>query len=223
MMKPEPQSTSIVQADLIVCQECDALVSMPYEALNEGNSMSCPRCAGHLIKHYRNRLLPSLFISLSGLFLFFPANFLPVMSLSVLGNSGQNTMVKGVYQLAVDGYWWMAFLVLFCSVLVPGLKFLLVFIISLKAYFKIWGRPLIHALKLYQKIEVWGMLDVYLIAILLSYIKMTDMGDLILDVGLFCFIVFLLLDVLVTTRFEPGAIWRQIDIEGKGWSQLNRM
>ncbi len=212
-------SQDSIKNELIVCQECDALITVHLAQLREGNSVSCPRCDGHLIKHYRNRLMPSMLIALSGLVLFYPANFLPVMSLSVLGNSGQNTMVKGVYQLAMEGYWWMASLVLFCSVLVPLLKFCLIFFITLNAYLSTWSRALMHALKFYQKIEVWGMLDVYLIAILLSYIKMSDMGDLIVDVGLFCFIVFLLLDVLVSTRFEPRAIWRQMDEEGRGWRQ----
>ena len=100
--------------DSMVCHECDLIVDIPV--LKEGNSVSCPRCGGHLIKHHRNRILPSLMLSLSGLLLFFPANFLPVMTLSILGNDGENTMVKGVIQLTQDGYLWMAFLVFACSV-----------------------------------------------------------------------------------------------------------
>jgi len=204
--------------DTIVCHECDLLVEVPQ--LKEGNSVSCPRCHGHIIKHYRSRLVPSIMISLSGLLLFYPANFLPVMTLSILGNAGENTMVKGVYRLALDGYWWMAFLVLFCSVLVPLLKFFLVFFISVRAHFGWWGMGLITALKIHKKVNVWGMLDVYMIAILLSYIKMMDMGDIVIDIGLFCFIAFLLMDVLVSTRFEAGEVWRRIEREDKTWQAL---
>lgn len=202
--------------DTVVCHECDLLVDIP--PLNEGNTVCCPRCDGHLIKHHRNRMLPSLMISLSGLLLFFPANFLPVMVLSILGHDGENTMVKGVIQLAQDGYLWMAFLVFFCSVLAPLVKFLLVFFISFSTYFQIWSMWLIKALKLHHKLNVWGMLDVYMIAILLSYIKMTDMGDIVIDIGLFCFVLFLIMDVLVSTRFDTSAVWRRIEQEGKSWA-----
>ncbi|MFC3150432.1 paraquat-inducible protein A [Litoribrevibacter euphylliae] len=203
---------------LMVCHECDLLVSIP--PLKEGNSVHCPRCKGTLIKHFRSRLLPPLLISLSGLLLFFPANFLPIMTLSVLGNDGENTMVKGVFRLANDGYWWMATLVLFCSILVPLIKFALVFFISFRAYVSKWGISVIYALRLHKKIEAWGMLDVYLIAILLSYIKLMDMGDIVIDIGLFCFIGFLILDILVTTRFEPGEVWRRMQREGGDWTSL---
>ncbi len=202
-----------------MCHECDLLVSIPQ--LKDGNSVSCPRCKGHLIKHYRSRLLPPLLISLSGLLLFLPANFLPIMTLSVLGNDGENTMVKGVYRLAVDGYWWMAVLVLFCSILVPLLKFALVFFISLRAYLSRWGLSVIYALRFHKKLEAWGMLDVYLIALLLSYIKLMDMGDIVIDIGLFCFLGFLFLDILVTTRFEPGEVWRRMEKEGGDWTTLS--
>ncbi|GLQ31137.1 paraquat-inducible protein A [Litoribrevibacter albus] len=205
--------------EMMVCHECDLLVSIP--ALNEGNSVSCPRCKGALIKHYRSRLLPPLLIAFSGLLLFIPANFLPIMTLSILGNDGENTMVKGVFRLAVDGYWWMAILVLFCSIVVPLIKFLLVFFVSLRAYLNWWGKDVIYALRLHKKIEAWGMLDVYLIAILLSYIKLMDMGDIVIDIGLFCFLTFLVLDILVTTRFEPGEVWRRMEKEGSDWISLS--
>lgn len=205
--------------EVMVCHECDLLVKIPY--IKEGNSVYCPRCKGVLIKHFRRRLLPSLLISLSGLLLFFPANFLPIMTLSILGNNGENTMVKGVFRLAHDGYWWMAALVLFCSILVPLIKFLLVFFVSFRAYFRIWGMDVIYALRMHKKLEAWGMLDVYLIAILLSYIKLMDMGDIVIDIGLFCFISFLLMDILVTTRFEPREIWHRMQKEGGDWKTLS--
>ena len=59
-----------------------------------------------------------------------------------------------------------------------------------------------------------GMLEVYLMGILVSIVKLIDMADLHLGIGLACFIGLLLSQVWLEVTMSPHQVWDSLDAGG---------
>ena len=55
------------------------------------------------------------------------------------------------------------------------------------------------------------MLEVYLMGILVSIVKLSDMADLSLGIGLFCFVALLLAQVWLEVTMSPQQIWAALE------------
>lgn len=202
---------SIPSGGLIGCPDCDLLIT--YQPSQDSCDARCPRCNAILVKSCHNSATKTLAFSLSGLFLFMPACFLPLLELNIFGYAGNCTMVKGVTQMIRDGYFCMSLLVLFCSIIVPLCIQLLLCYISLVITLNLKQRPksLRLSLILYQHLSEWSMLDVYMLGILIALIKMKDFGYIVSGPGLYCFVGVLVLATLSMLSFDPGMAWNALE------------
>lgn len=213
MADPAPSNPTPLQQlpleQLTVCHECDLLMNKPDLALEQ--KASCPRCGYEL---YARRALVerrSLALVLTALALFLPANFLPIMQLNLLGQTTQDTVWSGVLSLYRSGMEVVALVVFLCSMVVPLLKLLCQLLVLLCIRWRmalVWGRWIYRS---YHHLREWGMLEVYLIGILVSIVKLIDMADLSLGTGLFCFIGLLLAQVWLEVTMSPHQIWDALE------------
>lgn len=199
---------------LTACHECDALLQ--DRKLSTRRKASCPRCGAVLHISRSNSMERTLALSLTGLLLFLPANLLPILTLELLGQSNTSTMLNGIYQILTGGYWWMALLVCFCSIVAPLFKLVALAYVSASCLFH-WPRALaVKLLKLYQHLDEWGMFDVYVLGILISFIKMKDLGTLTPGLGLFCFVSLLLVATAISSVFDQQLAWRSLGAGNHG-------
>lgn len=196
-------------AHQILCQDCDWLIEMP--ALIAGQKACCPRCGAVVAEHKCDPLSRTLGFSLAGLLFFIPANIFPVLTFEVMSQDSTNTMLGGVIELFDSGFWWMALLVLLCSVLVPLVDLLLLFCCSFLLH---QPRPptITRSLLVIQHhIKEWAMLEVYMLSILVAYIKMSSMGHLMVGIGLYCFIGMLMSAILAQKSFDTAYAFEQLE------------
>ncbi|MAR90134.1 MAG: paraquat-inducible membrane protein A [Pseudomonadales bacterium] len=202
----------LYQQNRVACPECDALLNVASPPA--GKKLVCPRCRATLLRSARDPVGRGLALSLTSLILMPPAFLMPIMTFNLLGLDTVDTMVKGVLHLFAAGFWWLALLVLFCSMLAPMLESLLVLLICLLARWRAYGSFLIILLKAQRRIRRWAMLEVYLLGILVAYVKMIDSGQVHLGVGLLCFVGMLLATTLNTVMFDSRPIWEEIGRRG---------
>ncbi len=195
-------------SDPLICHECDALLRMP--TLRPGQKVVCPRCGCTLYKCRRDPVNQGLALSLTALILFIPANFLPIMTLDILGHENADTLYKGTVHLFKQGYWWMALLVFLCSMAAPLVELLLIAGMCVLVKLKRFNATLIAMLKIQGHINRWGMLEVFMLGILVAYVKMIDEGEIQLGLGLFCFVGLLLSTTLNAVLFDTHAIWEKV-------------
>lgn len=191
------------------CHDCDWPIEIP--ALSAGQKAFCPRCSAVVAEHKHDPLLRALGFSLAGLLFYLPANTLAVLTFEVMSQDSTNTMLGGVLALFSAGFWWMALLVLLCSVVAPLVNLLLLFICSV---FLSLSRPpsITRFLLLAQwHLKEWSMLEVYMLSILVAYIKMSSMGHLLVGVGLYCFVGMLLSAVLAQHSFDTQYAFEQLE------------
>jgi len=196
---------------LVACHECDLLMRKPV--LQDGESAECPRCGYELFSHRHRVVRRSMALVLTALLLYVPANFLPIMQLNLLGQTSQDTVWSGVVGLYESGMQGIAVVVFLCSMAVPLLKLLcqLLVLLSIRMDFARSYGLLLY--RIYHHMREWGMLEVYLMGILVAMVKLMDLADLSLGLGLFCFIALLLVQVWLEVTMAPHQIWEALSGE----------
>lgn len=208
---PEPSLSSLPIEQLVACHECDLLMRKPV--LQDGESAECPRCGYELFSHRHRVVRRSMALVLTALLLYVPANFLPIMQLNLLGQTSQDTVWSGVVGLYESGMQGIAVVVFLCSMAVPLLKLLcqLLVLLSIRMDFARSYGLLLY--RIYHHMREWGMLEVYLMGILVAMVKLMDLADLSLGLGLFCFIALLFVQVWLEVTMAPHQIWEALSGE----------
>lgn len=155
---------------LVACHECDLL--MRRQTVLPGQKSNCP-CCGYEIEAHRYQMVDRcLALAISALLLFVPANFLPIMEISILGQVGTDTVwgsVQGLYRTGMKG---IAAVVLLCSMVIPLLKLLCQLLVLLCIRLGAGMQLGMVLYRSYHHLREWGMLEVYLMGVLVSIVKL---------------------------------------------------
>lgn len=203
--------TELPLEQLAACHECDLLMRRPELAL--GERAECPRCGFELFSHRPQMLQRSLALVMAALLLYIPANFLPIMHLHLLGQSTQDTVWSAVLALYEGGLQAIAVVVFLCSMGVPLLKLLCQLAVLLCIRWNIGRSYGLLLYRIYHHLREWGMLEVYLIGILVSIVKLVALADLEIGVGLACFIALLLVQIWLEVTMSPQQVWEALSGE----------
>ena len=208
---PDIPLCSLPVSALVACHECDLLMRKPV--LQDGERAQCPRCGYELFSHRLYVVRRSLALVLTALLLYIPANFLPIMQLNLLGQTSQDTVWSGVIGLYESGMQGIAVVVFLCSMAVPLLKLLCQLLVLLSIRLDLGRSYGLLLYRIYHHLREWGMLEVYLMGILVAMVKLKDLADLSLGLGLFCFVTLLLVQVWLEVTMSPQQIWEALSGE----------
>ena len=133
---------------------------------------------------------------------------LPVMRLEQFGHVSETGIWAGGVGLLTSGQVTIGLIVLVCSVVIPVLKLLGLFMLTsgwpdLRAH---------HQAAVYRWIEWlgrWGMVDVLLVAVTVAAVKLGDLVQVTAGPGALAFAVCVFLSLLSSAVFDPHAIWEQ--------------
>lgn len=117
----------------------------------------------------------------------------------------------GLYDSGMQG---VAVLVFLCSMVIPLLKLVCQLLVLLCIRWQRYQVVGLHLYRLYHHLREWGMLEVYLMGILVSIVKLIDLADLHLGIGLACFIGLLLSQVWLEVTMSPHQVWDALDEGG---------
>lgn len=195
---------------LVACHECDLLMLKPQ--LADGQRANCPRCGYELFRHTPHVIKRSLALVIAALLLYIPACFLPIMEINVLGQTSLDTVWGGVLSLYAAGgvLQTIALVVFLSSMVIPLLKLLIQFLVLLSIRFDCGRSYGLFLYRVYQHMREWGMLEVYLMGILVSIVKLIDIAKPTLGLGLACFVGLLLVQVWLEVTMEPHQIWEAL-------------
>ncbi|UTW03708.1 paraquat-inducible protein A [Amphritea atlantica] len=193
---------------LIACHECDLLIARV--TTNPGEDVICPRCHARLYYTTINCIERLLALSVAGLILFIPANLFPILSLQVFGQSQSEIILQSAMSLYEGGLPLVALLILLFAVVVPLFQLIALFYISFTLHYRRQGRLLRQAMHSYQHLRGWGMLEIFLLGVLISIIKLKDIADLDIGLGLYSLGALIVVITLNSLYFNPHQIWDEI-------------
>lgn len=190
---------------LVACHECDLLMRRPV--LQTDEKALCPRCGYELYAHRHNVVGRSLALVLAALLLYVPANFLPIMQLHLLGQTSDDTVWSGVLGLYNSGMQGIAVVVFLCSMAIPLLKLLCQLAVLLSIRLNLGRSYGLLLYRTYHHLRDWGMLEVYFMGVLVAIVKLLDLAELSLGLGLLCFISLLFVQIWLEVVMSPHQVW----------------
>ena len=170
---------------LIACHDCDLLHRK--HQLREGERAKCSRCGAVLYQKKRDTLDRTLVHSLTNLILFVLANVFPFMSFQLQGREQVTLLTSGGVELYHQGFWELGFLVIAVGVLFPFLKILgtLYVLIPLKFNRRVWKAK--ETFKFVEALTPWAMMEVFMLGVIVGYVKLIDLATIVLGVSLYSF------------------------------------
>lgn len=206
-----PQERFSLKMPLIACHECD-LVQREAECPLGGRTL-CVRCGALLYRTVPESIDRSLALALAAAVVFVIANAFPFVIISAAGRAVQTTIFGSVLEMWKQGMVLVAVMVFVNAIAIPGGSILATGYVLVRARFG--GPPghLIDVLRLLQLFKPWGMMEVFLLGLLVSVVKLGSYARVVPDVALWAIGALVLLTAAQASVFEPREIWMQIDAQ----------
>ncbi len=191
----------------IACHDCDLIHHIkPLPAKGAAN---CIRCGAVLYKHKANSLDRTLAFALAGLILFILANSFPFLALRIGSQVRETTLITGIHELYVQGMQAIAILVLLTTVLVPFTQMMCLFYILLPLKFGRLPKRLPRVFRFLQSVQPWGMMEVFMVGILVSVVKLAKMAKIIPGISLYSFLALIFVLTAMTVSLDSHLIWQK--------------
>ncbi len=197
------------ERQLIACHDCGHVYQNPE--CPEGSQIECVHC-GHLMRtRHANWEAKVASLTLAGIVLFVLANTFPFLGLEQAGLVQQSNLISGVIALIERQHFLLAALVFITIFLFPllellGLAYILLFrMVDIRAPFL--GQVL-HLLHLSRP---WSMLEIFLLGVLVSSIKLAGMAHILPGVGLYAFLTLVVVLIACHLYLDRETIWHWLD------------
>ena len=193
---------------MIACHECGTVQHM--RALPEGGAAGCARCGATLYRQRRDNIEHTLLLTLAALILFVIANTFPFLTFELEGNADTSTLLSGVRGLYQQGMWPLAVLVLLTATVVPLAWLLSTAYVLLPLWLGRvpWG--VAQVFRFTELLRPWAMMEVYLLGVIVAYVKLSDLARLELGIALFAFVGLIVVMIAAEAALEPHEIWRRL-------------
>lgn len=195
--------------EAIVCEGCDAVYGRA--SLREREVARCPVCGTELERHLgdqKERILP---LALAGLIMFGVANLFPIVEIELRGLRSQTTLAGAVVALAGEGMSMVALLVLATTILFPLLQLLILLwlLVPLRRQDRVVA-GFAWLVRTMQSLRPWGMIEVFLLGVLVALVKLSSMATVLPGPALYAFMA---LTVLLTAvlAFDPRGFWEMAE------------
>ena len=188
---------------------------MPRMTAGEGDALTCPRCGATLHRYKKDSINRTAAHCLTGLFLYFPAMFLPLMTFQVRGLSETANIIQSIITYYRQEYFLVTLMVFFSAVLFPFLKLSLGLIVAILIKMRRFPALLPRLFRFYIHLEDWAMVDVYLLGIMVTVIKMYYTADISYGRGFYCFTALVLATMGTTDVLDKRLFWDVMERHGE--------
>jgi len=194
-----------IDAGILICTECHELNRQEAGA----RSQTCTRCGAMVHARRPNSLTRTWALLITAAILYIPANVLPIMTVSTLGQGSPDTIMSGVITLMQHGMLPIAAVVFIASILVPTFKLvgIALLLYSVQRHQPLSARQRIVMYRFIEFIGRWSMLDIFVIAILVAVVNFGRIASVEANLGAVAFASVVILTMLAAVTFDPRLIW----------------
>jgi len=197
------------QPELIICHDCDLL--QRRVVLRQGECACCGRCGETLQRRPRDVVTHVLALSLSSLGLLIFANVFPFIGMTMFGRSESSFLTSGMTLFLEQGYWELSLALAVISVIAPLIVILglLYMVVPLKLGYVPPGLP--RVLSFVTKTRPWSMMEVLLLAVFVSWLKLSQDAVVHFGPGSWAFAALVVTLIATLAAFDPAAIWEHVE------------
>jgi paraquat-inducible protein A len=208
---------TVTKESLVACEECGLIVGMP--PIREGHTSECPRCHYTLSSIAKQPFQTTIAYAVACLIMLVLSVSFPFMSFSVKGLTQEIGLLNTVAMLDEFRYSMLATLFLLTVVVLPAIY--IGFILYLYSYAAIRSPIKSNQAKRYIQsmckaifvIEPWLMVEVFLIGVLVSLIKIAALADIGMGYSFWAFCIYTVLVVKCISSVDRYWLWNQLTTE----------
>lgn len=193
----------------MACHGCDLMVNVA--ALNDGESASCPRC-GHPLTRYRaDAYSRVLAYTTASIILLVLANSYSFLAFGASGLESIMTLRQTPGALWEYGMPEVAVLVAAFIILIPAailVMLLLLCIPLLRGQYRPW---LVHLAKGIFVAQNWAMVEVFIIGVIVSLVKIASMATVVLGISFWAYAAFSICFTLAVSSLDRYQCWERIE------------
>ncbi|MEM7672058.1 MAG: paraquat-inducible protein A [Verrucomicrobiota bacterium] len=204
---PEETWKTAAELGLVSCHSCDRL--------NRASASRCVRCNSRLHVRKHDSVQRTLALVVTAMVLYIPANALPIMYTSTLGNAKPSTILSGVISLWEHGSLFIAAIIFIASVFVPLAKMLMLIYICWAIATRQQSGKLDKS-NLYivtETIGRWSMIDVFVVAVLAILIQLSGLITVEPGPAVVAFAGVVVMTMFAAMALDPRLIWDETPIQ----------
>ena len=198
-----------VPPSLVACPDCDLLNRLDGPA---AATLLCARCGAVLRRHRPDSIDRTLALVVAALLLFALANSFPFLAMQTGGLVQETTLLSGVHELWRQDLRLLAALVFCTCVLVPAAQ--LIGLGAILLPLRLGRRPppgAARILRLVQAAAPWGMMEVFMLGILVALVKLGHMATIVPGVSVFSFAALIVVMAAALSTLDPALVWARLD------------
>lgn len=199
---------------MIACEECGLVVALPE--ISDGQKAHCPRCQHTLISQISMPFTRPFAYAIACLIMLLLSISFPFMSFTVQGATQTTTLLNAIEMLTYFKNTLLSLLLLLTVVILPAAYITAVLYLYRQAalYRHVDGsgkqiRLCKRLLRVIVRIEPWLMVDVFLIGVLVSLIKIASLADIGLGASFWAFCGYTMLVVKCVSISDRTWLWQQ--------------
>lgn len=192
----------------MVCSVCG--LGHEEVELPRGTVARCVRCDASMGgSGLRRSLHLTAAFSLAAMILYVPANLFPIMRLEMYGAVSEATAWDGARRLFRAGDVWIGIIVFLASIVIPLVKLIGLFVLVGMTYVKTEKSRKLRAwmARAIDVIGRWAMLDVFVVAILVSLVKLQSLATIRPGEGVLAFTGVVVCTLIASASFDSRLIW----------------
>jgi paraquat-inducible protein A len=194
----------------MACHDCDTLQQVP--ALSPGQSARCIGCGHVLLRNPKGGLERPIALYTAALILLVLANAFPFVTMDISGREETTTILGASIGLYRSGMGELAVVVLITSVLGPALLIGSSLYVLLTVRYRLPLPAVRPALAWISHLEPWGMLDVFMLGVLVSFVKLAGMATMHMGPSMYAFIALIFTYAAAAANFVPEFLWQRLGI-----------
>ncbi len=164
-----------------------------------------------LYRRSKGTLDHTLAWSVAALVLLVLANVSPIVVLQIGGDQTHATLIGGAEALYKQGMFAVAALVVFTLVVAPaGLFLALIYLFTPLKQGRV-APGFAPLFRFVQKLGPWQMLDVFMLGIIVSVVKLSHLASVIPGAGLWAFLALMFASVAAASSYDVHTIWERAD------------
>lgn len=196
---------------VIACHECDLL--QREILLPRGGAAYCRRCGAILYRDSPDSIDRTLALSLAAAILFLLANSFPIIGIELQGNRSAVNLVGAVHSIWNQEMKLISLLVLITTILVPAFELSMMIYLLLPLKFHRMPPGIALILRILQSLKPWGMVEVFMLGVLVALVKLTNDFIVIPGVALWSFGGLTLMLAAVASSFNARDLWANLERE----------
>jgi len=202
-------AVTAAEAGFLSCHAC----GLVHRAPGAGHDLRCARCGAALHLRKPNSIARSWALLIAAYVLIVPANVLPVMAVTSLGQTEADTIMSGVIYFLTHGSWPLAVIIFTASVFVPMMKLAILTFLLISVHRRSSWRP-VDRTRLYRLTEAigrWSMVDIYVVTITVALVRLGNLATIEAGWGAVFFAAVVVITILAAESFDPRLIWDHCD------------